>query len=265
MPNEAAYLLLVVAGLAAGFLNTLAGGGSLLTLPALIFIGLDANLANGTNRVAVLLQNAMAVASFAHHRRLPGRRALTLIPAVLLGAWAGARVAVDVPAPILKSLLAAVLLLALPSVFLPEGRRARSAAPDRARRRAAPDRRLWLHAVFLGIGFYGGFIQAGVGFLILGALVPLAGLDLVNANAIKVVLVLAYTAMAMPVFLAHGQVDLTAGLVLAVGNVTGAWLGSRFAVRRGARFVRWVLVAALLLSAVQLLGIPARVAGWFHG
>jgi uncharacterized membrane protein YfcA len=153
-----------------------------------------------------------------------------------------------------------VLLLALPAVFLPEGRTGAdsSARTDRAGRRTA--RRIWLHAAFLAIGFYGGFIQAGVGFLILGALVPLAGLDLVRANALKVVLVLAHTAMALPVFWAHGQVDLASGLVLAVGNVTGAWLGTQAAVLRGARFVRWVLLAALLLSAVQLLGIPARLA-----
>lgn len=258
MPSEAAYPLLIVAGLAAGFLNTLAGGGSLLTLPALIFLGLDANLANGTNRVAVLLQNIMAVASFARHSRLPSRGALAVIPAAILGAWAGARVAVDVPAPVLKSVLAVVLLLALPAVFLPEGRTGSSEKPDRAGRRAA--HRIWLHAAFLAIGFYGGFIQAGVGFLILGALVPLAGLDLVRANALKVVLVLAHTAMALPVFWTHGQVDLASGLVLAVGNVTGAWLGTRAAVLRGACFVRWVLLAALLLSAVQLLGVPARLA-----
>ena len=132
MPSEAAYPLLIVAGLAAGFLNTLAGGGSLLTLPALIFLGLDANLANGTNRVAVLIQNMMAVASFARHRRLPSRGALALIPAAILGAWIGARVAVDVPAPILKSVLAAVLLLALPAVFLPEGRTGAASAPAAA-------------------------------------------------------------------------------------------------------------------------------------
>jgi uncharacterized membrane protein YfcA len=155
-----------------------------------------------------------------------------------------------------------VLLLALPAVFIPEGRpgsppeppvspepREAAAARIRARQRGAPGRQRWLLALLFGIGFYGGFIQAGVGFLILGALVPLAGFDLVSANAIKVVLVLAYTALALPIFLEHGQVDPLSGLVLGASSAAGAWLGARFAVLRGARFVRWVL-AALLLSAV---------------
>ncbi len=258
MPSAALWLL-VVTGLAAGMLNTLAGGGSFLTLPALIFLGLDARVANGTNRIAVLAQNLTATASFARMNRVPGRLAIALLPPTVIGAFVGARVAVDVPEPMLRSIVGGVLILALPAVFMPEGGRRRGADEhvtsaktiEASRRHISP----WMIAVFAAIGFYGGFIQAGVGFLLLGVIVPLLGLDLVRANALKVVIGLAHTAISLPIFAARGQVEPVAGLALAAGNMAGAWLGARLAVLRGARFVRWVLVAGLLLSAAQLLGV----------
>lgn len=275
MPSEA-IVLLVLAGLAAGILNTLAGGGSLLTLPALIFLGLDANLANGTNRIGVLVQNLTAAASFTRMGKVPGRLALALLPPAVIGAFAGARVAVDVPESTLRAIVGGVLVLALPAVFLPEGGTPRGGTPRRASdkasvgtgsaaRRAGLGLSPWAYAAFAAIGFYGGFIQAGVGFLLLGAIVPLIGLDLVRANALKVVIVLAHTAIALPVFAARGQVDPAAGLVLAAGSMAGAWIGTHLAVLRGARFVRWVLVAAIVLSAVQLLGLPSWLLGKRNG
>jgi uncharacterized membrane protein YfcA len=263
------YLLLVLAGLAAGILNTLAGGGSLLTLPALIFLGLDANVANGTNRVGVLLQNVASVSAFARRGRMPWGAAGRFIPLTVAGALVGARIAVQVPAPILRAVLGAVILIALPAVFMSEGRAAGAATSRRPEAERSPQstrrRALVLQLACLGIGLYGGFIQAGVGFLILGALVPLAGFDLVRANAIKVLIVLLHTAIALPVFLLNRQVVILPGLVLAVGQMTGGWIGAHLGVQKGAGFVRWVLLAALVISAAQLLAVPARVMRWLGG
>jgi uncharacterized membrane protein YfcA len=291
MPSEA-QVLLVLAGLAAGFINTLAGGGSLLTLPALIFLGLDAQVANGTNRIAVLVQNATAVVGFARQGWMPGRLLFAVLPPALLGALVGARVAVEVPEPHLRIILAGVLVMALPAVFLPEGGSGRAglvaggdrpgvgqAEPEEGggggrgdahgdgrgtsvqpRPRMSP----WMVAAFLAIGFYGGFIQAGVGFLILGALVPF-GLDLLRANALKVAIVLAHTAIALPVFVARGQVEWTSGLLLAAGTMAGAWIGTHFAVRGGARSVRWVLAGAVVVSAAHLLGLWSWLSAWLSG
>jgi uncharacterized membrane protein YfcA len=266
MPSEA-HVLLVLAGLAAGFINTLAGGGSLLTLPALIFLGLDANVANGTNRVAVLVQNGTAVVGFARQGHVPGRLTLALLPPAVLGAFLGARVAVEVPEAVLRAILAGVLVLSLPAVFLPEGgtRAARSSSGSPAasvpgRIRLSP----WMYGVFAAIGFYGGFIQAGVGLLILGVLVSMLGLDLVRANALKVAIVLAHTAIALPVFVARGQVDASAGLLLAASNMAGAWVGTRLALHGGARVVRWVLAIAILVCAAQLLGLTEWLSGRLH-
>ena len=262
----AAYGFLVLAGLAAGVVNTLAGGGSLLTLPALIFLGLDANVANGTNRIGVLLQNVSAVATFARQGRMPWRAARRFLPLTLAGALLGARIAVDVPSHILRMVLGAVILIALPTVFMPEGPGVRAAAnagdsiAPSSRRRA-----IALQLACLGIGLYGGFIQAGVGFLILGALVPLAGYDLVRANAIKVLIVLLNTAIALPVFMLNRQVELAPGLALAAGQMAGGWIGAHLGVKKGAGFVRWVLVLALVLMAAQLFELPARIGRWFGG
>lgn len=178
------------------------------------------------------------------------------------------------PSPILRAVLAVVILVALPTVFMPEGPAAgstRSAHLDDAGRGGAGPaaqarrRALRLQLACLGIGLYGGFIQAGVGFLILGALVPLAGFDLVRANAIKVLIVLLHTAVALPVFLLNRRVAIWPGLALAAGQMAGGWIGAHLGARKGAGFVRWVLLVALVISAAQLLGLPARAMRWFGG
>jgi uncharacterized membrane protein YfcA len=255
-----AYPLLLAAGMAAGFVNTLAGGGSHLTLPLLILLGFDPNTANGTNRIAVLTQNLGAVAGFARHGRSPGRQLLELLPVSIAGAYVGARVAVDVPPAVLKAIVVTVILLTLPVLKLSPRQ-----GQGQAARAAAPPGRALLHTVFFGIAFYAGFLQAGVGFLILAAAVPFLGLDLVSASVLKVALILVHTLVALPVFLAHGQVNLPAGLLLGLGSLIGAWIGARAAIRRGQRFVRAVIVAGILLSIAALLELPARLLELFHG
>jgi uncharacterized membrane protein YfcA len=256
-----AYPLLLAAGMAAGFVNTLAGGGSHLTLPLLILLGLDPNTANGTNRVGVLAQNTGAIAAFIRHGRSPGRQLLQLLPVSILGAYLGARVAVDVPPAVLKAIVITVILLTLPVLRLSPG------SPVAPEPRAVPSPRISpLHqAIFFAIAFYAGFLQAGVGFLILAAAVPFLGLDLICANVLKVALVLVHTAVALPVFFAHGQVNLPAGLLLGMGSLIGAWIGARAAIRRGQRFVRAVIVGGILLSIAALLDVPARLLDFFHG
>jgi len=256
-----AYPLLLAAGMAAGFVNTLAGGGSHLTLPLLILLGLDPNTANGTNRVGVLAQNAGAIAAFIRHGRNPGWQLLQLLPVSILGAYLGARVAVDVPPAVLKAIVITVILLTLPVLRPSPGSQG---APEP---RAAPSPRLSpLHqAIFFAIAFYAGFLQAGVGFLILAAAVPFLGLDLVSANVLKVALIFVHTAVALPVFFAHGQVNLPAGLLLGMGSLIGAWIGARAAIRRGQRFVRAVIVGGILISIAALLDVPGRLLDFFHG
>lgn len=237
--------LLILGGLFAGFVNTVAGGGSAITLPLLVEVLSDPLLANGTNRVAILLQNVVGVTSFQRGRVIPWRVVRPLIVPVLAGALAGSWAATRVDADTMELIFAIVIVGVALSVLV---------SPNRWK--GGGEGRLTSTgslALFIAIGFYGGFVQAGVGFLILAGLVLGSGLDLVSGNAAKVVLILGLTVIALPVFLIAGQVSLVAGAVLAIGNMTGAWIASRLAIRKGGGWIRWVVVIAALAAAVRML------------
>lgn len=232
------------AGLLAGFLNVMAGGGSLLTLPILLFLGFPAALANGTNRVAILAQNVTAVASFRRQGLSDVRTGAWLALLTLPGAVAGAIFAIRISEAAFRTILAAVLVLAVWGLF----------APRRGGREVdSPLRRMLGGIAFVGIGFYGGFIQAGVGFLLMAALYSLLAVDLVRVNMYKVFIVLVYTLPALTVFVWSGNVDWSSGLVLAVGNSVGALVATRVSVKGGERPIRVVLAVALLLMAGRLV------------
>ncbi len=245
------YLLVavVLAGFAAGFINTLAGSGSLLTLPLLIYLGLPANVANGTNRVGILLQNVAGVVEFRRQKVLPLRVGLALAAPAVIGSLIGAGIAVNLDEQTMRRAIGAIMVLMLVIMMWRPERWLRGRGEEAARLR-------WHDfLLLLLVGVYGGFIQAGVGILLLGALVLGAGYDLVRANAIKVLVVLAFTISALGVFLANGQVQWGVGLLLAIGSVSGAWVAARMAVRRGAGFVRWVVAVVIVASALDMLGV----------
>jgi uncharacterized membrane protein YfcA len=251
------YALVVVAGVLSGVINTLAGSGSLLTLPALILLGLPATVANGTNRVGVLLQNVVAGATFKRSQVLDLRGALLLsIPAVL-GSLLGAQVAVNLNEEAMQRAIGAVMVVMLFVILL---------RPERwlqGKLHNLPGGFSWGQgAAMFAIGVYGGFIQAGVGIFLLAALVLSIGYDLVRANAVKIIIVLAFSVSSLLVFANNAQVDWGAGLLLGAGNMVGAWWAARLAVSKGAAWVRWVLVATVAGSALYLLGI-AELLGRF--
>lgn len=236
-------LILIVGGAAAGFINALAGGGSAITIPILTeMVGIST--ANGTNRIAIFLANLTAIAGYQKGEVVPWRRLSVLIIPTVIGAAIGAWVSTVTPPDVLRMVFAGVLLLVAASVLL---------RPSRwLDERDVALHEPWRSIVFLGIGFYGGFVQAGVGFILLAGLVLGAGMNLVNGNAAKVVLVAAYSPIAILLFAQASQIDLAVGGVLAVGQMSGAWAGSRLAVLKGAAWIRWVLVAAALVAAARL-------------
>ncbi|MDD5556642.1 MAG: sulfite exporter TauE/SafE family protein [bacterium] len=235
-------------GFAAGFANTLAGSGSLITLPLLILAGLPPTVANGTNRVAVLLQSVVAAGAFRRHGLLDLPRDLrAAIPAVagaLLGAW----IASGLGEEIMRRAIGVMMLAMLPVLAADPNRWVRGRSP------AGPAPRAWSRfALFFAIGAYGGFIQAGVGIFIVAGLVLCGGYDLMRGTAVKVLIVLCLTLCALVVFVARGQVAWEPGLVLAAGTMLGAWTAARLAIRGGAGFVRWALLAVAAASAAALL------------
>jgi uncharacterized membrane protein YfcA len=249
------YLAIVGAGFIAGFINTLAGSGSLVTLPLLIFLGLPANVANGTNRVAILLQNVVGTTSFHRQKMLDLRGGLNLAVPAIVGSVIGAQIAVNLNEEIMRLTIGALMVVMM-VVILIRPKRWLEGQPGTASKRFGWKQ--WL--IFFFIGVYGGFIQAGVGIFLLTALVLSAGYDLVRANAVKVLIVLCFTAFALAVFVMNDQVAWAIGLILAVGNMLGAWVAARMAVKRGAVFVRWVLIAVVAVSAAKLLGVFDLVA-----
>ncbi len=248
--NVSSYALLIAAGFIAGFINTLAGSGSAVTLPALIFLGLPASVANGTNRVAVLLQSVTALASFRRDRVLDTRGALWLTMPAVLGSLIGAQISLGLHEELMRRVVGAVMLVMLVLILLRPERWLQGTLQQMVGRPALKHLLL-----FFAIGMYGGFIQVGVGVFLLVALVLGLGYDLVRANAVKVAVVLGFTVVALGVFAANARVAWREGIVLALGSTVGAWVGARFAVERGVVWVRRLLIAIVLFSAAQLLGV----------
>jgi len=240
-------LLLVAVGVVAGILNVLAGGGSLLTLPLLIFMGLPAPIANGTNRIAILCQNVVAVGGFKKQGVFPAKLALLCTVPALIGSIIGAQLAIDISEELFKQILAAVMIgVIILMVFDPNKRLKFD------EQHMTPLRTVLLLLSFFFIGIYGGFIQAGVGFLIMSGLL-VHGLDLVRINAVKVFVVLFYTIAAMAVFIWHDQVNYPLGIALAVGNSAGGWIGSHLAVKKGHDWIKRLVIIVVVIFAIKLV------------
>jgi hypothetical protein len=240
--------LLFVVGSIAGFINVNAGGGSSLTLPTLIFIGLDGALANGTNRVAIFIQNIFAVASFHKNNKHQFRKSTELSLYTLPGAILGAVVAVRISSVLFERILGGVLIFIVFSLLFSHFDKNRSPNKD--------EHRHWLlYPALLGIGFYGGFLQIGVGFLIMAALYHLLRIDLVTVNMHKVFIILIYTLPALLIFMLTGNVNWKFGLALAGGNAFGGWWGAHAAVKGGERIIRIILAVAITIMALKLFGL----------
>jgi uncharacterized protein len=238
--------LLVVAGVFAGWLNVLAGGGSLLTVPIMVFMGIPGPVANGTNRIAILLQNVTAVATFRQRGFSDFRLSLTLAAAASVGAVFGANVGVRLDGEWFNRVLA-LIMIGVMIVMWSGGLSKKGVGGEK------PQRLLLGHLLMVGAGFWGGFIQLGVGFILMPILHRVMGLNLVLTNMHKVFVVLVYTVVALIVFASQIQLLWWVGLWLALGNSVGGWLGAHTTVSKGETWIRWALNLALLAFIVKLL------------
>jgi uncharacterized protein len=245
-------VLLVLTGIAGGFVNTVAGGGSLIMVPALMLLGLPATRANATSRVAVLAQSTTSAYSFARAGRLDRESALDVVPATVAGAIAGAYVATIIPARIFQPLLVATMLA---TAFLLFARPETLAPPPGTERRRATGRPLAMLAL-VGCGFYGGLLQGGVGIVLISVLGGLLRYDLVRGNALKGLIVAVYTVPVLALFLWRGLVDWAPALILALGNSVGAQVAVMFAVKQGQNAVRKLVVAIVIVSSTYILAKP---------
>jgi len=239
------HLAVFGAGLVAGFLNVMAGGGSLITLPILIFLGLPVAVANGTNRFAILVQNLAAVTAFRSQGYADLRSGIAFALTTIPGAIAGAFLAIRVGEGTFRAILVGVLVLSVAGLLAPT-REGPGAKPSGRARWGA-------FVAFFGIGFYGGFIQAGVGFLFMLVLHQLLRIDLVRTNMHKVFIIFVFSIPALAVFIATGNVAWTTAAALAAGNAGGAIVATRVSVKGGERPVKVVLAIALVMMAVRLV------------
>jgi uncharacterized membrane protein YfcA len=243
VPEPLGLLLLFGCGLLTGAINVLAGGGSFLTLPLLLFLGLPAIEANGTNRVGVVMQSIAAVGGFQRAGVMDWRWTVTVTIPALAGSAVGALAAFSVPDEAFRRILATLMVvLSLVSIL---GRQ--PAARGQERPAGSP---LVLAGFFL-VGLYVGFIQAGVGFLIL-ALTSWAGLDLTRGNAVKVLSVGLLSALALVIFVVRGTVNWPMGVALGLGNMVGALYGVRLAVLKGHAWVKGVVMVTVIAFAIAL-------------
>lgn len=245
------YVLLVITGLLAGFINTLAGGGSSLTIPALMIMGMPADVANATNRVGVALHSVVATLGFRREGiEVASTDALAIVAITVVGGVTGALIASFMPNLYLKPVLLgvmvsmALIILVRPAVVVPP------AGTPVAKLRETPSAWLGLFAA----GVYGGFVHAGVGFLLIGAIAGTLRYDLVRTNAFKMLCVMAFTLAALAVFIWRGQISWIPGLVLAASMMVSGHYSVKVAVNVSPMALKWFLfVMTLIVSAIALL------------
>ena len=241
-------LLLFSVGVISGVINVVAGGGSALTLPVLIFLGLDSALANGTNRIAIVVQNLAAVSSFKKEKYSRFGTSIKLSLLTLPGSIIGAVAAVKMSNELFQKVLAFIMIGIIISMMLPKSKTVYS---GEANKRIS----FWTHLSMFFIGFYGGFIQVGVGFLLMAALHYLMKLNLVYVNMHKVFIVFIFTVPALIVFIATGNINWNLGLSLAAGNGLGAWWAAKISVKKGEGVIKIVLFVAVFIMALKLLNV----------
>ncbi|MDR5876359.1 sulfite exporter TauE/SafE family protein [Halomonas sp. CUBES01] len=238
---------LVGIGTIAGFINVLSAGGSMLALPLLMFLGLPTQEANGTNRVAIVLQSVSAIGNFrragASHLGLSLRLSVPAVVGSLVGAW----LALQVSDALFEAILIAVMAGSAVLMLLPQ--------PKLDTRPLTADRLTpVIYLAMFVIGIYGGFIQVGVGVLFIIVLYRLLKIDLAQVNVFKVLIILVYSLPALALFMWFDQVRWHYGLLLALGSMTGAWLAVKVNMSpRGAMWIKYLTLAMIAAILLRLL------------
>lgn len=243
-------VILFFVGCVGGFLNVMAGGGSLLTVPIMIFMGIPGPIANGTNRIAIIAQNIAAVSAFAKQGFANFKLSLSLALAAIPGAITGAWVAANLPEQDFNILLAIIMGLVMIVMSIKPSKKS---AQSNQKHIPSKNQLIAGHVLMVGAGFWGGFIQIGVGFIMMPILHRVMGLDLVTTNSHKVFIALIYTSAALVVFATQLQLYWMHGIILGIGMAGGGVFGARFQIHKGEKSIKWVLNLVLIGFIIKLL------------
>lgn len=238
-------ILIIVIGIAAGFFNVVAAGGSLLTIPMLIFLGLPPLEANGTNRIAILAQNIMATSRYHKKKLIPYSFAIYPAISATIGSVLGAMIVAEMDEHLFNRILA-IVMAAVAFTLLVSPKQKESEPRITGKHK-------WLTVLgFFFVGIYGGFLHAGIGVFMLVILTGVSRYNLVSANAIKIFVALVYVAVSFSVFLYHGAVNWKYGLILAVGNTVGGWIGTHVVISKGDKWIKIILIAVVIGMSIKL-------------
>jgi uncharacterized membrane protein YfcA len=239
------YLLIFALGGIAGFINALAGGGSALPLGLMILMGIESPVANGTNRVGVFSAALASSRTFLRQKNISFHRIIPAIIPVLPGAVLGALFAAKIDHEPFTRIISAVLFFIVISLFIPH-------------------KTIFAHLshhirpgistlLLFCIGLYGGFIQVGVGYVLMGFFSHIKGMDLVTTNACKTTVIMFYTIPAVVIFSLTGRIDWTYAVLLALGEYAGGKISSRLAIHHGEKIIKPVLAVSLGIICLQLV------------
>lgn len=250
--NFGQIILILITGCIAGFLNTIGGGGSLVAMPVLIFLGLPSAVANGTNRIAIFIQGVVGITSFRSKGYFYPKTSLILGVPAIFGSILGAKTAISISSELFEKVLGIVMILVLITILTrPEKKFIKEIEGEKW----SIIRLAIAIVIFFGVGFYGGFIQAGVGFIIIVVLTLITGMTLVEVNCLKIFITFFFTVSSLLVFIINGKINFLLGLTLAAGSAIGTYFGSIIAINKGDKWIRIFLIISILAMAAQLWGL----------
>lgn len=243
-------LILIISGVIVGFINTLAGGGTVISISVFMFLGLPPLVANGTNRVPIVFQNLASAYLYHKKKMVDWKKGFQLSIPIIFGNIVGAIFADYLPSKYFSYIFAGVVVLfGLSLLFDPK--RWLKENPT-LQHKPTPT----IHyLIYFIIGFYAGFVHVGVGYFYIGALVLLGGYDLMKANVMKILFVLFSVPFGLSIYAIQGNVHWEYGLIHAIGNVIGAYIGVHYAVKKGGTFVRYIILALVLIVVLQMLDV----------
>ena len=239
-------IILLICGVIAGFINTVAGGGSLLTLPILIFMGLPSNIANGTNRIAIFMQNIFSISGYKSRGVSDFKYSSWLSVSALIGSIIGAKIAINIDEDMFNKILSVVIIIVVLTIIY-------NKKPFYINsENISIEKKIISVIIFFFIGIYGGFIHAGVGFLILSILSNYNGIQLSKANSIKVFVVFVYTFFALIVFIMENKINWILGINLGIGNSIGGWIASRWSYNKPDKIIKIFIIISSAIMAIKL-------------